>query len=102
MMRLCLSGPVRTLAALMIAMSALAGDVVLERRGNASWPTANHYRIRVAVKASAGMPAWVDATLPDGFNPDSVRVFRGAGTLVPSKTEWRRPRARLSWISAGP
>src|SRR5690349_16338838 len=47
-----------------------------------------------------GRPVWVDRNLPDDLHPDSVRVKDGA-TVVPSKLEWRAPKARISWISTG-
>jgi hypothetical protein len=52
--------------------------------------------------APAGRPVWVDATLPHGFNPDSVRVLASGGrTIIPAKTEWRAPNARIAWLSTG-
>ena len=50
----------------------------------------------------AGAPIAVDLTVPAGFNPDSVRVIPDGGTsAIPSKTDWRTPAARISFISTG-
>ncbi len=49
------------------------------------------------------MPILIETQLPAGLNPDSIRVVhRPSGKLVPSKMEWRNPRASVSWVSAGP
>ena len=85
---------------LVVAVSVAAAPVI-EERGGAQWPTKNHYRLRqVSSAATHGKPVWVDAELTADFNPDSVRVMAG-GELVPSKTEWRQPHARISWRSTG-
>jgi len=75
----------------------------IETRGSAAWPTKNHQRFRVGGGKPAGYPVWVDVELPLAFNPDSVRVLAaGANSpVIPSKTEWRMPSARISWISTG-
>lgn len=80
-----------------------AADPAIEQRGNAPWPTANRYRIQVSAATPAGRPVWVDATVAADFNPDSVRVIadKGPPNPIPAKTEWRRPRARVSWLSTG-
>ncbi|MGH9662177.1 MAG: hypothetical protein ACRD96_26750, partial [Bryobacteraceae bacterium] len=72
----------------------------IEERGEAVWPTKNHYRVRHASAAPAGMPVAVDMKLPADFNPDSMRVRAGAAR-VGSKVEWRRPAARVSFVSTG-
>jgi hypothetical protein len=74
----------------------------IEQRRSADWPTANHMRVRSIIGRATGVPVAADLTLPDGFNPDSVRVIPDGGTRVlPSKTEWRRPSARVSFFSTG-
>lgn len=78
-----------------------AAGPVIEARRNASWPTKNHYRVwHDAPSTAKGLPVWLDAELPAEFNPDSVRVMAG-NDAVPSKTEWRVPQARVSWLSTG-
>lgn len=91
-----------TASGVLALAGVLTGAPPVESRGTAQWPTANRFRMVVESATRAGSPVWVDAELPDGFNPDSVRVLTGqAGTLIPAKTEWRRPNARISWISTG-
>lgn len=93
----------RTSILMAAAAVASAVDLAFEHRGNASWPTANHYRLQVNSATAKGKPVWVDATLPLEFNPDSIRVL-GEGSQnvpVPAKTEWRRPQARIAWLSTG-
>lgn len=91
------------LLCLIWAALALSAAPPIEQRGSESWPTANRFRIPVDSSIRAASPVWVDAELPDGFNPDSVRVLAAAGSsaVIPSKTEWRRPNARISWLSTG-
>ena len=88
------------LLSLSIGFSALGA---VEERGSSTWPTANDFRIPVASSAPAGKPVWVDAELPVAFNPDSVRVIAagGSGAVIPAKTNWQRPNARISWLSTG-
>ena len=85
---------------LSIGLSALAA---VEERGSSPWPTANHFPIPVASAAPAGKPVWVDAELPVAFNPDSVRVIAAdaPGPVIPAKTNWQQPNARISWLSTG-
>ena len=84
----------------MIATLVWAAEV--ERRNGAEWPTANKYRIHHRVTAAPGVPLAVDLTLSAEFNPDSVRIFaEGRAEAVASKTEWRRPNARVSFRSTG-
>lgn len=80
-----------------------AWSSTIEERGTASWPTLNHYRVRHATSAAAGVPVAVDLKLPAGLNPDSIRVTAAAGAsdIIPAKTEWRSPDARISFISTG-
>jgi hypothetical protein len=75
---------------------------VIEQRGNATWPTRNHFRIAHQVTSTAGGPVWLDAELPAELNPDSVRVISPGRAVVLSKVDWRNPQARVSWRSAGP
>jgi hypothetical protein len=77
-----------------------AGAATIEQRGAAPWPTRNAMRFAVAVEAPRGVPVLAAEKLPPDLNPDSVRVF--AGGVLPSKTDWRPPQARVSWISQGP
>ena len=86
---------------ILIAAAATAQPPTIEERKNAGWPTRNHFRIRVESKAGAGRPVWTDIRLPADFNPDSVRVLPPGGELIPAKTEWRTPNARISWLSNG-
>ena len=87
---------------LLMLLGALAASGQVEQRGAANWPTANHMRVRTVAGRPAGVPIAADLTLPDDFNPDSVRVIAEGGTRVlPSKTEWRRPSARVSFVSTG-
>src|SRR6266478_9100319 len=80
----------------------LASSVKIEQRDVALWPTANFLRFRHPDSTPKGRPVWVDTDLPAKFNPDSVRVLPdGVPYTIPSKTEWRAPKARISWISTG-
>jgi hypothetical protein len=79
----------------------LSAATAIEQRGGASWPNANHYRFRHPSDAEPGAPVWTDLDLPDGFNPDSLRVVSASGRAVASKTDWRRPKARVAWNSTG-
>ncbi len=82
--------------------TAAAGAPPIEHRRGREWPSANHFRIKAAGPAQSGSPVWLDAELPPDFNPDSVRVLpENGGAVIPAKTEWRRPRARVSWRSTG-
>ncbi|MBM3746629.1 MAG: VCBS repeat-containing protein [Acidobacteria bacterium] len=88
--------------AMLLAVAALGWSSQIERRGEAAWPTTNHFRARHVATAPAGVPLAADLTLPGGFNPDSVRVVaEGASRALASKTEWRNPSARVSFISSG-
>ncbi len=93
----------RTLLLCLAAAAAALGQSKIEKRGEATWPTANHYRFRVPGGVPAGRPVWADVKLPADFNPDSVRVLAAgsASPAIPAKTEWRMPDARVSWISTG-
>src|SRR6266478_6638198 len=80
----------------------LASSVKIEQRDEALWPTANFLRFRQLGSTPKGRPVWVDTDLPEKFNPDSVRVIPdGLSFAIPAKTEWRPPKARISWISTG-
>jgi hypothetical protein len=74
---------------------------VIEQRGSAQWPNANHFRFQHPGGEAAGRPVWVDVELPLLFHRDSVRVLGRLGQPLPSKTDWKPPRARISWISDG-
>lgn len=85
-----------------VVLTAGAAAFQIERRGDADWPTANRYRVRVAQAAPLGMPLAADFALPAAFNPDSVRVVaEGSRSAIPSKVEWRNPNARISFVSTG-
>jgi hypothetical protein len=86
--------------AAVVSLAAAAGPEI-ERRGAKPWPTANHFRFRHAEAAPAGEPVLFEGELPEGLNPNSVRVI-GAAAPLASKTEWRAPHARISWRSPGP
>jgi FG-GAP-like repeat len=83
----------------------LAGAVSgaeIEQRGQADWPTANHFRIRYASEAPARQPVLLESKLPGDFDPDSVRVLKeGSAEIVPAKVDWRAGTARISWLSTG-
>ena len=55
----------------------------------------------VRFESPAGTPVLFETTLPRDIDPDSVRVFAGE-TSLPLKVDWRRPNARISWVSTGP
>jgi len=64
--------------------------------------TSNHFRVVHPGDVRAGKPVWLDLAAPAGFNPDSVRVMAaGSAGPVAAKVEWRRPNARVSWVSTG-
>jgi len=75
----------------------------VEQRGAADWPTKNHLRMRATFPgAASGVPVAVDAVMPVGFSPDSVRVLaEGAQSSLPAKVDWRVPNARISFVSTG-
>jgi hypothetical protein len=86
----------------LILFTAVAHAGGIEERGTNDWPTRNHRRIAVSVKAARGLPVLASEKLPAGFNPDSVRVVGpGSPDILPSKVEWRVPTADISWISRG-
>ena len=75
----------------------------IENRGESDWPTRNHMRVVVHVRAERGTPVVAAETLPGDFNPDSVRVMGPAsGNAIDAKVDWRTPQARVSWASQGP
>lgn len=85
-----------------VLLTVLSASGQIEQRGAAAWPTANHLRVRSTISRPEGVPVAVDLTLPGGFNPDSVRVIADGGSRVlPAKTEWRNPAARISFLSTG-
>lgn len=91
------------LLVLLLISAAAPAQIKIEKRGEAQWPNANHYRFRVPGGVPKGHPVWADVKLPEGFNPDSIRVFEAGAALpvIPAKCEWRMPDARVSWISTG-
>lgn len=87
---------------LLLCIATFGWAAEIETRNGAAWPTANHFRVRHTSSATAGVPLALDLHLPPEFNPDSVRVIAGGKSdMVPSKTEWRNPRARISFHSTG-
>jgi hypothetical protein len=88
---------------LLLAAACALSAAAVEQRGSAPWPTRNRMRIPFTVKAPAGHPVLLTDRVPDRFNPDSVRVLGpGSDAVIPSKTDWRRPEIKVSWISRGP
>lgn len=88
---------------LLLLLAVAPGAAPVEKRGGAAWPTRNHMRVAVKVDIPAGRPVLAMEQAPDGFNPDSVRVIGpGSSAVIPSKTEWRHPEMKVSWISRGP
>jgi hypothetical protein len=58
--------------------------------------------IAVSVDAPAGTPVVSSNKMPAAFNPDSVRVVGpGGSTTIASKTDWKTPNAKVSWVSKG-
>jgi hypothetical protein len=87
---------------LLASVCVLAAGTV-EQRGGAAWPTRNHMRIRFDVKAPAGHPVLTTDRVPAQFNPDSVRIIGpGSDAIIPSKTDWRTPDVKFSFVSRGP
>ncbi len=92
----------RILILSLCVVSAAFAKEPIEDRGNATWPTANHYRLRHPSSAPAGHPILLETDLPPAFNPDSLRILaEGASQPLPAKIEWRVPSARISWLSTG-
>lgn len=84
------------------ASVAFAEKLAVESRGNASWPTRNHFRVVLREQAPAGLPMAAEFDTTDRFNPDSVRVLAEGNTkALPSKTERRWPHAKVSFLSTG-
>ena len=89
--------------ALLLIAASLASASTIERRGASDWPTRNHLRIAVKTAAPRGTPILDVEQLPLEFNPDSIRVIGPESReLIPSKVEWRKPQAQISWVSRGP
>lgn len=66
------------------------------------WGAENHLSVRHESRAAAGVPVAAEFEAPADFNPDSVRVMaEGSAKLIPSKTEWRVPKVRVSFRSTG-
>ena len=87
---------------LLLCIATVGWTAEIEARNGADWPTANHFRVRHTSSAAAGVPLALDFHLPAEFNPDSVRVMAGGKSdMVPSKTEWRNPQARINFRSTG-
>src|SRR5262245_18403311 len=88
------------LSLILFATFAHAG--IIEKRGAGDWPTRNHMRVAVTVKAAQAVPVLATEKLPADFNPDSVRVIGPQSReIIPSKVEWRTPQAQVSWLSRG-
>ncbi|MBI3684103.1 MAG: VCBS repeat-containing protein [Acidobacteria bacterium] len=59
--------------------------------------------LRHQTSQPAHKPVLLEAQLPADLDADSIRVLQeGSSAPVPRKVEWRKPRAAISWISAGP
>lgn len=87
---------------ILLAASTAAGAGI-DMRGGAKWPTQNQMRIATAIDAPAGIPVLAANKMPPALNPDSVRVIGPGGpTVIASKTDWKNPDAKVSWISNGP
>jgi len=80
----------------------LAPAQVIERRGQAAWPTRNQMRFAVRAAVPSGRPLAASIQAPADLNPDSVRLIDSRQRVVPCKVDWRRPRLRVSWLSTGP
>ncbi|MEX2301801.1 MAG: VCBS repeat-containing protein [Bryobacterales bacterium] len=88
--------------AVIFLLAPVVAKAQIEQRGEADWPTANHFRLRHESRVPPREPVLFEAQLPAGFAPDSVRVLaEGSTETLPSKTEWRVPNARISWLSTG-
>lgn len=58
--------------------------------------------IRHPDPAPAGRPILFEGNLPGETHQDSIRVVEEtSGQRLPAKVEWRRPVARVSWLSTG-
>jgi hypothetical protein len=57
--------------------------------------------LTVPSSAPVGRPVWTHAALPQGTDPDSIRVRDARGSNVVPKLEWRGPRAKIAWLSTG-
>jgi hypothetical protein len=90
----------RLLALITLPLPMCVLAQTIEERGGAPWPTRNHFRFTHSSSAPEGHPIAVDATLPAALNPDSIRVFAGE-TPIPSKLDWRQPKARIFFRSTG-
>lgn len=90
------------LTIMLALLPPLQPETQIERRGNATWPTLNHYRIVKRSTVPPRRPVWLTAQLPDDFNADSVRVLAsGSSPAIPVKVDWKVPHAKISWISTG-
>ena len=79
-----------------------ADSLRVESRQGASWPTRNHFRVRLESSTPAHAPVAIDFSAAAGFNPDSVRVLApGITVSLPLKVEWRNPKARVSFLATG-
>ncbi|HWQ52365.1 MAG TPA: VCBS repeat-containing protein [Bryobacteraceae bacterium] len=87
----------------LLACASLAQAGTVEHRAGAAWPTRNQMRIAAAIGIPAGQPVLFAADVPPRFNPDSLRVIGpGSPAVIPSKSDWRTPQVKVSWISRGP
>ena len=100
-----LSGVLCLLSAVLVTPLAQGGVGKIEERPSRDargWVTANHYRMRVDSITPPSTPILVQAELPPGFWPDSLRAIdASSGRVLPAKLEWRPPKARIAWRSTG-
>ena len=89
----------KLLLAILFAVAALAETTTIEIRGNSQWPTANHFRFVHHSTIVIGKPVLAEVKLPLDLNPDSIRVF--AAGPIDTKTNWRKPDAKIYWQSTG-
>ena len=88
---------------LILIAASIASGAAIEKRGDAAWPTRNQMRIAVSIDAPAGTPVLESNKIPVALNPDSVRVIGPReSTVTPSKTDWKSPDLKVSWVSNGP
>lgn len=58
--------------------------------------------VTVQITAPSGTPVLSVQNLDAALNASSLRVIGPSGGAIPSKTDWRTPRAAIAWISRGP
>jgi hypothetical protein len=94
----------RQISILLLACALAAhGAVTVEHRDGDHWPTRNTMRFAAEITESVGVPIVISAQLPRQMNPDSIRVIGPASeAVVPAKTDWRVPDAKIRFHSQGP